>query len=98
MKYTVEVKEIAKRNVADTFSYYESLQEGLGERFLSRFESMVSELQDNPILFQKKYHEFRQVLIKPFPYHIIYEVEKNKIVIYMIIYAERRPAKHYSKK
>jgi plasmid stabilization system protein ParE len=98
MRYSVEVKEIARNNVTEAFSYYETLQQDLGERFLSRFENLVSELQDNPNLFQKKYNEFRQVLIKPFPYHIIYEIEKNKIVIYRVMYAGRHSAKRYSKK
>jgi hypothetical protein len=35
MIYTVDVKESARDNVTEAFLYYESKQQGLGERFLS---------------------------------------------------------------
>ena len=35
----------------------------------------------------KKYKDFRQVLITPYTYHIIYEIDNTVVVIYKVIYA-----------
>jgi hypothetical protein len=77
MIYTVDVKESARDNVTEAFLYYESKQQGLGERFLSIWEKHLEVLQKEPKLYQKKYKEFRQLLLKPYPYHIIYEIVFN---------------------
>ncbi len=98
MKFTIEVKETAKNNVIEAFLFYESRQTGLGERFLSSWEDLLELIKDEPHLYQKKYKDFRQVLIKPFPYLIIYEVEEKVVVVYKIIYAGRNPRKIYTKK
>jgi hypothetical protein len=97
MKYTLEVLESARDNVVDAFLYYESKQPGLGERFLVCWEKQLKDLQLEPNLFQKKYKDFRQVLIKPYPYHIIYEIDNTVIVIYKVIYARRHPRMRYKK-
>ena len=98
MKYVLDIKISAKVGVLDAFDYYERIQRGLGERFLDYWEEHVSIVEENPLLFQKKYKDFRQTLIKPYPYLIIYKIENNTIVIYKVIYAGRSPRKRYNKK
>jgi hypothetical protein len=88
---TVVVLPQAKIAVEDTFCFYEERQNGLGERFLTVWERQIELIQHNPKLFQVRYKSFRQVLLKPFPYLIIYDIEDNELVIYNLIYAGRRP-------
>ena len=98
MKYVLDIKVSAKAGVLDAFNYYEGIQKGLGERFLDYWEAHVSIVEENPLLFQKKYKDFRQALIKPYPYLIIYKIENKTIAIYKVIYAGRSPLKRYHKK
>ncbi len=98
MTYTIEVKELANKQVVDTFLYYESKLTGLGERFLKCWEQELEALQKAPYLNQKKYKNFRQVLLNPYPYHIIYEIEQQNIIVHKVPYARRHPRKRYSKK
>lgn len=98
MKYHIDIKVSAELCVIEAFDYYESKQKGLGARFLDYWESHLEMIERNPLLFQKKYKNFRQALIKPYPYHIIYEVDGNAIIIYKVIYAGREPHKRYNKK
>ena len=81
MKYILDVKTSAENGVLEAFDYYEDKQEGLGARFLDYWETHIDIIKQDPLLFQKKYKDFRQALIKPYPYHIIYEVEGNIITI-----------------
>ncbi len=98
MKYGVIIKESAKEGVIEAVAYYEKQQEQLGLRFLDRWEACIEALQQEPFIYQKKYKNFRQVLIKPFPYHLIYEVDSEEIVIYKVVYGGRHPRKRYTKK
>jgi plasmid stabilization system protein ParE len=98
MKYSILVKESARNNITEAFLYYERKQEGLGERFLRAWERHLEFLQQEPNLYQKKYKDFRQVIIRPYPYHIIYELEEQVIVVYKVIYAGRHPRKRYTHK
>jgi hypothetical protein len=98
MKYILDIKISAKADVLDAFDYYEAIQDGLGKRFLFCWEAQINIVQLNPLLFQKTYKDFRQALIKPYPYHIIYKVEDKIITVYKVIYAGRSPRKSYSTK
>lgn len=97
MSYEIEVKETASKDLVNAVTYYESKQEGLGERFLNCWEQTLEQLKQAPQSYQKKYKNFRQVMIKPFPYHIIYEIERTTIVVYKVPYGGRHPRKRYRK-
>jgi plasmid stabilization system protein ParE len=98
MSYEIEVKETADKDLVNAVKHYESKQEGLGERFLNCWEQTLEVLKQAPQSYQKKHKNFRQILIKPFPYHIIYEIEGTSIVVYKVPYGGRHPRKRYKKK
>ena len=97
MTYLIEIKETAREGAVNAFLYYEEQQTGLGNRFLDKLELLLVTVGKNPQHFQKKYNQFRQALIKPFPYLIIFEVDKNVIVVYKVINASRHPKKRDKK-
>ena len=98
MKYILDVKTSAEKGVLEAFDYYEDKQKGLGDRFLDYWETHLDIIKQGPLSFQKKHKDFRQALIKPYPYHIIYEVEGNIITVYKVIFAGRSSHKRYNKK
>jgi len=98
MIFSIEVKESANADIINAFLFYENKLPGLGTRFMDAWEDQLQELSHKPEIYQKKYKSFRQVLIKPFPYHIIYEIEAKKIVVYKVSYAGRHPRKRFIKK
>lgn len=72
MKYRVEIKETAREGVAEAFLYYEEQQRGLGYGFLDKLELLLHQIAKHPKHFQEKYKHFRQALVKPFPYLILF--------------------------
>lgn len=98
MKYILDIKISAEKGIIEAYDYYESKQLGLGVRFMDYVETHIDMIKENPLLFQKKHKDFRQVIVKPYPYHIIFEVEDNIISIYKVIFAGRSSRKRYSKK
>ena len=97
MKYILDIQLSAEEGALEGFSYYEEKQEGLGTRFLDQLDGQLKQLQKDPTIYQKKHKNIRTVLIKPFPYHIVYEIDNIKIVVYKVIYAGRQSKKRYSK-
>jgi mRNA-degrading endonuclease RelE of RelBE toxin-antitoxin system len=98
MSYELDIKVTATADLLKAAKYYNSEQKGLGERFLSCWEQTLESLKQDPNIYQKKHKNFRQILIKPFPYHIIYEIEQSTIVVYKVPYGGRHPRKRYNKK
>ena len=98
MKYLLDIKTSAEKGVLNAFDYYEGKQKGLSDRFLDYWETHLNLIKQEPLLFQKKYKNFRQALIKPYPYYIIYEVEENIITVYKVVYAGKSSRKRYNKK
>ena len=95
MKYIVEIKHEAREEVAESFKYYESVQRGLGLKFLDCVEITLTSISKHPELFAKKHQNFRIALIKPFPYLVIFEVNKSSVIVYQIINAKKHPSKRY---
>ena len=97
MKRHIEVKEQAAHQLAEAFLWYEQQQENLGMKFLEEWENTTTYIAEHAESCQKKYKEFRQAILKHFPYLIVYEIEGNSVIIYSIINAKRHPSKRYKK-
>lgn len=68
---------------------------GLGERFLDKMELALSDVSKHPKLYPEKHKSFRQALIKPFPYLIIFEMIDQSIIVYKVVFAKWHPDKLY---
>lgn len=97
MSFHLEIKESAKEDIIEAFLFYENIQTDLGKKLLDYLEKCLESLQNEPYIYQKKYKDFRQVLVKPFPYHVIYEVENSIIIVYKFVYGGRHSRKRYLK-
>ncbi len=98
MRYKKEITESARSGAIEAFLYYENKQTGLGDRFLDKMEILINRIAEEPEHFQEKHKTFRQAIIKPFSYILIYEIEKSSVVIYKVIYGGKNPKKFYKKK
>ncbi len=48
MPYTLFIREEALEEMKEAFLYYESVQPGLGERFLSELQKRYNEIREHP--------------------------------------------------
>jgi hypothetical protein len=97
MNYILEVKREADLELTSIFSYYDSISNNLGDKFLDSWELAIKKVCKNPLGFEIKHKKFRQALISKFPYLIIFEIHDNAIVVYAIIHAKKHPVKRYKK-
>lgn len=85
MKYKVEVKDEARHDISEAAEWYEEKQVGLGERFRENVIKHFEYLAVNPLSHQRKYKENRELLLKKFPYVIVYRLADHQLVIVLAV-------------
>jgi ParE toxin of type II toxin-antitoxin system, parDE len=93
MRFYEEVKEEAKLDIGEAMAYYSSKSKGLDIKFFTDFEESVKRILQNPFAFKKIYKSFRQTAMKKFPYVIVYEPERNSVIIYAVFNTWQHPKK-----
>jgi len=93
MTYILEVKDEAKLDIIEAYLYYEEQRTGLGEEFLEHLDSYFERITANPKHFPQKRKPYREAFIKRFPFLVIYEIEKGKVVVYSVFNTWQNPEK-----
>lgn len=84
-------------DIGDSYEFYESRKENLGEEFLNELESTLKFIREKPSSFPKILNDQRKVSLKRFPFIIVFEIEKKDIVIYAVYHGSRDPLKKFQK-
>lgn len=97
MTYTSVFSERSKKELMESWLWYEDRQYGLGGRFNEAVLKTVVQIQNNPLKGLSRNSIFREAIVKTFPFLIIYRIyEDNKtIFIHSIFHAKRSPKRKY---
>lgn len=98
MSYTYWLHEKVQIDFNDGFAWYEERQKGLGYEFLDAIEITINEIVDHPESFGSKGNpNYREALLKRFPYVIVYRIYKRKkeIFISAVHHTKKSPRKKY---
>ena len=71
--------------------YYNEAQPGLGERFNAAVEEAAARAVAFPLSGSPSRSNTRRIIVKGFPYAIVYRPEANGIVIFAVAHHARRP-------
>jgi mRNA-degrading endonuclease RelE of RelBE toxin-antitoxin system len=93
MKYKIYATSTAKKETADAVFYYENAQPGLGLAFLKEIENKYDAISKNPFAYGyiDNKNLVRDVLVKRFPFVIIYKVESDSVVILSVHHTHKIP-------
>lgn len=99
MQYFLIVRQEAVEEMKAAYLYYESITEGLGERFLSELHKRYSEIAKHPQAYGfidgKK--TIRDIKIRHFPYQVIYEIVDKNVVVLSVFNSYQNPSKNLHK-
>jgi len=95
MTYRLIIKDRANLEIEDAVWYYEKKRKGLGESFLKELDHTFILISNVPELFNLKYRNTREVLIKRFPFLVVYEIEGETVIVYSVFHARQNPRKKY---
>lgn len=81
----------AEQELEKAALYYNRRQKGLGPRFMEEFRKGISRIIENPEAWTAISPNARRCLLNKFPYGIIYEMERDTILIVAVMHLSREP-------
>src|ERR1041385_2594447 len=81
-KYSVFIESRAFMEIQNAISYYNSLSNGLGEKFFADLDKQIEKLKISPF-FQVRYKDIRCLPLKKFPFMIHFTVNEIQITVYI---------------
>jgi toxin ParE1/3/4 len=94
MKLRIEAE--AESEAEDAAHWYEARRQGLGVEFLAAVDNGIRRIQKNPERYGRLEYlpdeqAIRRLLLKRFPFAIVYEILTDEIHVMAIAHTRRRP-------
>lgn len=71
--------------------HYESVQSGLGHRFIASVESALESILESPSTWPVLEQDIRRRLTRVFPYAVLYAVEPDHVLVVAIMHCHQHP-------
>lgn len=75
----------------EAFDYYEDCQLGLGQQLAQEVEAAIQLVQDYPLAWAMVDGSVRRMLIRRFPFGLLYSVNQDEIFILAVMRLNREP-------
>jgi plasmid stabilization system protein ParE len=92
MVYEVVVSNCAQQDLQKIIIWYDEQQTGLGARFLRCFLEMLEKIKHYPDHYPFIKWQYRRIVIRKFPYNIIYKLLDQVVLVLAILHQRRNPA------
>ena len=93
----LRVLDIVEAEVVEAASWYNDRSCKLGTEFLLAYRQALSKIEREPSRFPRLEtlvstdRDIRRVLLKRFPYYVVYEVFPNETVVLAVAHGSQRP-------
>jgi len=91
MSRRLSFHEAAERELTDAAAYYHNSSPGLGNSFVDDVERSITQIEEYPESGYLLNRAVRRVLLRRFPYAVMYSVNPGEIRILAIANLKRRP-------
>ena len=81
----------ARAEMFDARAWYESRSPGLGLEFARAVDAAVASVIRNPHAYTQIEGECRRVILRRFPYSMVYRPETNRLLIVAVFHHHRKP-------
>ncbi len=95
MSYRTVVRDTAAKDVLEAYFWYHTIRAELGDRFMAALKECYDSIQSNPRGYQVRKGNFRHVMLRKFPYRVVYEVDGEDVFIYRVVHGKRKPSKKF---
>ena len=93
MTRSVVLRPQARAEARHARDWYEEQVPGLGAQFVRALDAAVEAIRGRPEAFAKVYGDYRQCLMRRFPYSVYYRTADEAIVIIAVHHQRRDPAR-----
>jgi len=93
MNFNLTVTRKARLEALEALTYYDSIQPGLGDNFLTDLEERINTICENPYLYSYIDNKMvlRDTILKRFPYLIIFKIRSTRVIIVAIRNRHKKP-------
>ncbi len=85
----------AAQELREAVRYYERQVAGLGNAFIAEVERTTALILDNPSIGAVTWQHYRQMLVRRFPFTVVYGTREGMLYVIAVAHQHRRP--HYWK-
>jgi len=99
MKYKCRFDPIAANEYEAAYSWYIERSLKAADNFVVAIDEAINAVCANPHRYKKSYKDLREVILKKYPFYLIYLIDEKKktIIITSIYHNKRDPEKKYVK-
>ena len=87
----IELLGPARREFLDAVQFYESQAPRLGQELTEEFESVLELLSSHPQLGAEHLEGTRRVLLRRYPFDVVYLIESDRILVVALAHHRRKP-------
>lgn len=91
MRRTFQFHPQARSEFLDAIAYYEEHGQGLGTAFNEEVRTSIDQVITNPWIGARYKAGTRRVLLRRFPFYLIYSVQAEVVTIIAVAHQRRRP-------
>ena len=92
MTLTVIFIDEAREEFDAAADWYNAKKRGLGTRFISRVQDAIDSMVAMPRMRQEIFQDVRRVVVKKFPYSVLYRANSDSILIIAVFHGKRDPS------
>ncbi len=81
----------AEWEMFDAAAYYELQMPGLGQDFLEKIASAITDIAENPERWPVIRPNVRRRLVHRFPYGLLYRIDPDEVVVLVVAHLHRHP-------
>jgi plasmid stabilization system protein ParE len=91
VKLPVTFRPAARADLESAIAWYEERGRGLGVRLLAEVDRALRLAAEHPQRYPVLYRDVRCVLLRRFPYSLLYRAEAERVVVLAVFHASRDP-------
>jgi toxin ParE1/3/4 len=88
---TIRFLPEAETEFLDEVAYYANIRRALGEQFRQAVQSALARVAIHPLGGAPSFHETRSVLIRGFPFSLVYRSSDGVLLVVAVAHHRRRP-------
>ena len=93
MGFKIKVSDAALNDIDKAVIYYNGKSISLGNRFYRQFRDALRKIKSNPNYYSYYKTPYRRLLLKDFPYLILYKVYNNTVIVTGVFFEIINPEK-----
>lgn len=87
----LRIRPKAEAELSEAYTWY--AERGLAEKFIEVIETVLHQIQEQPMAYPVVYRDVRRALVRRFRYAIFYVIEPNALVVLAVMHQSRDPAR-----